>query len=271
MFSRSLVKAHGIAARIRAERGAGSMRCEAAQAGARGELFLYGIIGDFWGEGITARGVADALAALKGVTALDIRMSSEGGDIFEAAAIYTLLARFPAADRVVHVDGIAASAATFVAMAGSKVVMSPAATWMVHNPWTFAVGDAGELRSVADRLDLEAGIIAGRYAEKTGKPVDRMRELMTAETWLNAEQTVAEGFADEVAAVVDQKDDDPPKDSALSRFLVAAHQHTHELASPAAVLNAKAQMRALSSRGAGPASSAAGRGHPAAPNGAPKS
>lgn len=263
-MNKALARAHSIAAKHRADRGIAGTECRAFRADAspqRGELFIYGLIGSgFFGEGIGAQAVAAALGELKGVAVLDIRMSSEGGDVFEAAAIYSQLSRFPATKNL-YVDGIAASAATFIAMAADKIVMSPAAMWMVHNPWTIAVGESVDLRALADRLDLEAQNIAERYAAKTGEPVARMRELMSAETWLNAAQTVEEGFADEVAQV-EAPAESAPADANLSRLLAGA-ERTTSLISPAAVLQARAAMHNL--RGAGPASHAAGRGTPAVP------
>lgn len=174
--------------------------CARAEQGNTGSLFIYAMIGSsFWEEGVTANSVKDALVSLKGVKTLNVFINSEGGDVFEAKAIYTQLKRFDA-EVIVHIDGIAASAATFIAMAGKKIITSPAATWMVHEAWTFAIGDAAALRNQADLLDMMNEDIALIYAARTGRTVDEMRALMSATTWMNAEQALKEGFTDEVAS-----------------------------------------------------------------------
>ncbi len=171
-----------------------------------GELFVYEQIGvDWWtGEGITGKSVAAALESMKGVKTLNIFINSPGGEVFEAAAIYSLLTRFEA-KKVVHIDGIAASAATFIAMAGDRIVCSPVATWMVHEAWTMAAGPAGDLRAIADRLEMLNGTIAETYAKVTGGTVAEMLKLMADETWMNAQESVDKGFAHEIAADPDEE------------------------------------------------------------------
>jgi ATP-dependent Clp protease protease subunit len=167
-----------------------------------GELFIYETIGfDWWsGGGITGQSVKEALDAMEGVKTLNIYINSEGGDVFEASAIFTHLKRF-AAEKVVHVDGIAASAATFIAMAGDKIITSPVATWMVHQAWTMAMGRAEDLRATADLLDLLNQTIAETYAARTGGTVEEMLALMGAPpdgTWMNAASALELGFTDEI-------------------------------------------------------------------------
>lgn len=168
-----------------------------------GELYVYETIGfDCFAEngGLTANKVKDALAEMKGVKTLNVFINSEGGDVFEAKSIYTQLQRFDA-EKVVHIDGLAASAATLVAMAGDRIITSPVATWMVHEAWSGGMGNAGDMRALADVLDLESQIIADTYARQTGGTPEAMRDLMLAETWMNAEQALEQGFTDEIADI----------------------------------------------------------------------
>lgn len=177
-----------------------------------GHLYVYSVIGSSWfEEGVTANAVKDALAAMSGVKTLNIFINSEGGDVFEAKAIYSLIKRFStdnSAEIVVHIDGLAASAATFIAMAGDKIITSPAATWMVHEAWTVAMGNAADLRDSADLLDMMNEDIANIYATRTGRSVEEMRDLMAKETWMNAEQALKEKFTDEIASYSDEDDDE---------------------------------------------------------------
>jgi ATP-dependent protease ClpP protease subunit len=151
--------------------------------------------------------VKDALAEMKGVKTLNVFINSPGGDVFEAKSIYTQLLRFDA-EKVVHVDGIAASAATLVAMAGDRIITSAVGTWMVHEAWSGAMGNAGDMRAIADVLDLESQIIADTYAKQTGKAPKEMRDLMLAETWMNADQALEQGFTDEISHDDDDEEGD---------------------------------------------------------------
>jgi ATP-dependent protease ClpP protease subunit len=173
MFARAFAKAHKIAndhaARLKAARGR-ERGIFAAKKDTRGELFIYEQIGEsFWGGGVSAKSVIDQLEKLKGVSQLDIRINSEGGDVFDGKAIYNALRRF-AANKTVYIDGLAASAATFIAMAGDRIVTAENATWMIHEASGLAMGNAGTLRDLADVLDGENAAIAGIYAARTGQP-----------------------------------------------------------------------------------------------------
>jgi ATP-dependent Clp protease protease subunit len=181
--------------------------------GDRGELYVYETIGfDCFAEngGLTANKVKDALSEMKGVKTLNVFVNSEGGDVFEAKSIFTQLQRFDA-EKVVHIDGLAASAATLIAMAGDRIVTSPVATWMIHEAWSGAMGNATDMRKMAALLELENGTIAETYARQTGKPVDELLALMAAETWMNAAQALELGITDEISDVDDDEtegDDD---------------------------------------------------------------
>jgi ATP-dependent Clp protease protease subunit len=162
------------------------------------EILLYDVIGqDFWtGDGVTAKKFAQQLATLGPVSRILLRINSPGGDVFDGTAIYNLLKTHGAKIDVV-VDGIAASAASVVAMAGDKITMAENAMMMVHNPWTIAVGNSTDMRKVADMLDKVGEAMRASYA-RTGLKDSELAALLDAETWLTAKDAVAQGFADEI-------------------------------------------------------------------------
>jgi len=165
----------------------------------RAEILIYGDIGDSWdGPGITARALADELKRVS-ATALDVRINSYGGDVFEGLAIYSQLVASKKTVTV-YVDGIAASAASVIAMAGDVIRVAEAGFVMIHDAWTFAMGNADDLRAVADRVDATSGQIATVYAARTKKSATEVRDLMRAETWFSGVEAVDAGLADEVVA-----------------------------------------------------------------------
>lgn len=167
--------------------------------GSAGELFLYGEISDasWWGDEVTPAQFQKDLAELGEITTLDVYINSPGGDIFAGFCIYNILNRH-AAIKTVHIDGLAASAASVVAMAGDTIKMPANATLMIHNAWTYASGGAEDLRKTADELDRINGQIADIYAARTGREKDEMTSLMTAETWMSGSEALSMGFIDEV-------------------------------------------------------------------------
>lgn len=165
------------------------------------ELTLNGIIAahSWWGDEVTPADFVRELAALGDVKELTLRISSEGGDVFAAQQIYTILNRHQATITG-HVDSVAASAASLVLMAADRIVMPANALLMVHNPWTTAVaGNSKELRKLADDLDVVLASMLPTYMQKTGRNEEDVRALLDAETWMTAETAKAEGFCDEVA------------------------------------------------------------------------
>lgn len=123
-------------------------------------------------------------------------INSPGGDVVAAAQIYNMLLDYPGHVRV-HIDGIAASAASVIAMAGSTVAMSPVSMLMIHNPATLAVGDADELGRAIDMLAAVKESIINAYELKTGLSRAKLSKLMDAETWMDARAAINMGFADE--------------------------------------------------------------------------
>lgn len=162
------------------------------------EVFIYDEIGAF---GVSAKAFLAELGALPDEAPLTLRLNSPGGSVFDAVAIHNALARH-AGGVTVWIDGIAASAASYVAMAGTEVVMPENAFLMIHDPAGLVMGSAGDMRSMADALDKIAGSLIRGYAAKSGKPDEEIAALMAAETWLDAAEAVEAGFADRIAEPV---------------------------------------------------------------------
>ena len=157
------------------------------------ELLIYDEIGASWfGEGVTAKQVVKDLAA---VTAkkIRVRINSAGGEVFEGLAIYNAL-RTHTSKIVVEIDGIAASIASIIALAGDEVKIADNAFYMIHNPHGIAFGNAADMREMAELLDKVGGSLAAIYVEHTGMDMDEIQALMDAETWFTAEEAKAAGF-----------------------------------------------------------------------------
>lgn len=167
------------------------------------EITIFGVVdpavpleGDTLSSAIAAQ-----LLEHKDAARVVVRINSLGGDAFGGVAIYNLLREHPAAKAgqlECIVEGLAASAASVIAMAG-RTVMGTGAMLMIHNPWSLAVGDAEDLREQANVLDGVQESLVAIYEAKTGKSRDELKALLHAETWLTAQQAVDEGFADEVS------------------------------------------------------------------------
>jgi ATP-dependent protease ClpP protease subunit len=161
-----------------------------------GELVLYGDVGDMWGDGsgFTGREVIEALAE-HGKAPIAVRLNSGGGYAREGVAIYNALKVH--GEVTIYVDAMAASAASVIAMAGSKIVMRDGALMMIHDPSGVTVGTAKDHQETASSLDKLGGIIAGIYSDRTGIDAAEIRTMMLAETWLDADEAVEIGFATE--------------------------------------------------------------------------
>ncbi len=128
---------------------------------------------------------------------IHLRINSPGGSVVEGTAIYNALRRHQGG-LTVHIDALAASMASVIAMAGAPVYMADNALLMIHNPWTMSVGDSDQLRKEADLLDKLKSTLVNAYVRKTGMDQDQVAALMDAETWLDAVEAVALGFADAI-------------------------------------------------------------------------
>jgi ATP-dependent Clp protease, protease subunit len=167
------------------------------------ELLIFGPIGDWEDMGdVSAKGFAKALAALPAaVKRLDIHINSPGGSLFEANAIYSRLADHRSTKNV-YIDGIAASAATIIAMVGHKIFIRANATMMIHMPSGVVMGNADDMRQLASALDTVTESMLNVYEKRTGKARNDIRAMLSAETWMSPDQAVEHGFADEVRGVV---------------------------------------------------------------------
>ena len=162
-----------------------------------GERVLYfdGEISDetWWGDEITPAMFKSELFSDKGD--ITIWLNSPGGDCIAASQIYAMLMDYPH-NVTVKIDGIAASAASVIAMAGTKVLMAPTALMMVHNPLTIAIGDTDEMQKAISMLDEVKESIINAYEIKTGQSRAKISHLMDGETWMNANKAIELGFAD---------------------------------------------------------------------------
>jgi ATP-dependent Clp endopeptidase proteolytic subunit ClpP len=156
------------------------------------EICLYDVIGGW--DGVSAKDFRRDLKAAGDIDLIHLRINSPGGSVFDGLAIYNTLKSHKA--RVVtHVDGLAASMASVVAMAGDEIEMPANAFLMIHNPSDIAIGDAEDLRKTADLLDQVKAQLSEIYAGKSGKTADAVAKLMDEETWLDGQTAVDEGFA----------------------------------------------------------------------------
>ena len=145
---------------------------------------------------------------------ITVWVNSPGGDCVAAAQIYNMLMDYPH-DVTVKIDGIAASAASVIAMAGTKVLMSPVSTMMIHNPATIAWGDAGDMEKAIAMLETVKDSIINAYEIKSGLSRTKLSHLMDAETWMDANKAVELGFADGILSRADTGDEAPPAGSVL--------------------------------------------------------
>lgn len=174
------------------------------------ELRLDGVIVDddflaWLTDGVSAKAFRQELNSADGD--ITVRINSEGGDCFAAAAIYTALKDY-GGKVTVKIDGLAASAASVVAMAGDVIEISPVGMMMIHNPWLYTQGDADEMRAAAKFLDDVKETIINAYEAKTKLPRDEISRLMNDETWLHAKKAVELGFADKILFAENQTADD---------------------------------------------------------------
>ena len=177
------------------------------------EIFIYGDIGEsWWGDSITAAQFVKDLAEVK-AESLTIRINSFGGSVTDGIAIHNAIKRHPSAVAV-SIDGLAASIASLIAMAGDTVEMAENAMLMIHAPWTHAGGNSAELRATADMLDSWANAMSTSYASKSGKPAADMLALLTdgADHWYTAAQAKEAGFIDTVVSA------SPESASAMAAF-----------------------------------------------------
>lgn len=163
-------------------------------------LLLYDVIDPYWGVSATDFNTALASMAGKKVT---LRVNSPGGDVFDGRAMAAAIAQHGNVHAVI--EGVAASAATYVTAACASVTIAQGAFYMIHNAWTMAYGNKDDLRTTAGLLDKIDGSILDDYERRTGQPRDQLAAWMDAETWFTAKEAVEHGFADSVSETASAK------------------------------------------------------------------
>lgn len=187
----------------RADKASRAIRADAS--GDVAQVYVYDVIDGYWGA--SAKALVEALAAA-GDKHVDMHINSPGGDVFEARAMVSAVRAHQAKGHTVtaYIDGLAASAATYLALSGDTVNIAEGGMFMVHNSWTLAWGNKSELRSTADLLEKIDGTIAADYQRKTGAKAEQVIAWMNDETWFTAEEAAAAGFVDNVIKAPDSKD-----------------------------------------------------------------
>lgn len=165
-----------------------------ALANGNAEIYVFDEIG-YWG--VTAKDFARDLKEIEKTGSIDLHINSPGGSVTDGIAIFNLLKNHKSTVNV-YIDGLAASMASVIAMAGDTITMPENALMMIHNPWGGAMGDAEELRKTANVLDKMKTALISAYANKTGIDSDEISELMDAETWMTGAEAVEKGFANQV-------------------------------------------------------------------------
>ena len=163
------------------------------------KLILEGVVSseDWWGDGldVTPQAFRDELAKRSGN--LVVSINSPGGDVFAGVSIYNTLAGYDKGAVTIEVNGLAASIASVIAMAGDKIVMLPGSSMMIHKPWSMGVGNADELEKVAKTLNSIEESLIPIYTSRTGLSDERIKEMLADETWMTPQEAVDLGFADE--------------------------------------------------------------------------
>ena len=170
----------------------------ADKTGGPAKVSIYGEIGTGWDgqSGVDAKAFREEFQKIPVNQPVNLHIHSPGGSVFDGLAIYNLIAA-RRANVTAYVDGVALSAASFIAMAAGKVVMPKTSRMMIHDAQGFSIGDSANMRDMATLLDRESDRIADIYASKTGKTRQAMRALMQATTWMDGEEAKAMGFCDE--------------------------------------------------------------------------
>lgn len=183
---------------------------------------IYDVIGEDWwtGGGFTSKRMAGALRAL-GKGPVTVAINSPGGDMFEGIAMYSMLREHPG-EVTIKVMGLAASAASIIAMGGDTVQIARPGFLMIHNCWLLVAGNRHELRDVADQIEPFDAAMADVYAARTGDPVEDMAKLMDRESWIGGSAAVEQGFADTLLDSEAVKKGDAKASAAAVRRLESA-------------------------------------------------
>lgn len=186
-----------------------SIRAAAGEDDAENTISILDPIGyDPWtGSGVTPNRISAALRSIGAKNPVTVMINSPGGDMFDGLAIYNMLMGHKG-EVTVKVLGLAASAASFIAMAGDKIQIAKSAFMMIHNAWVVAMGDRNDLREYADTLEPFDEAIAGIYADRSGMELKKVSALMDKESWLGGTAAVENGLADSVLSYDVETEDD---------------------------------------------------------------
>jgi len=192
------------------------------------DLFLNGEISDetWYGDEVTPKLFKNELMSAEGD--ITVWINSPGGDVFAAAQIYNMLMDYKG-NVTIKIDGLAASAASVIAMAGTEVYMSPVAIMMIHNPMTIAIGDTAEMQKAIDMLGEVKESIMNAYEIRTGLGRAKISHLMDAESWFNAKKAIELGFADKI--LFDKPHDEAEKSSEFEAMMFSRKTITNSLLS----------------------------------------
>ena len=180
-------------------------------------ISVFDVIGqDYWGEGITAKRIAGALRAMNGAD-VTVNINSPGGDMFEGLAIYNLLREYEG-HVTVKVLGIAASAASIIAMAGDDIQIGRGAFLMIHNCWLYAMGNRHDFAELAQSLEPFDTAMADIYAARSGLDIAAIQKLMDAESYIGDSDAVAKGLADSLLSADAVSDGDESPAAALRKL-----------------------------------------------------
>ncbi|HCI6352470.1 TPA: Clp protease ClpP [Klebsiella pneumoniae] len=180
-------------------------------------ISVFDVIGqDYWGEGITAKRIAGALRAMNGAD-VTVNINSPGGDMFEGLAIYNLLREYEG-HVTVKVLGIAASAASIIAMAGDDIQIGRGAFLMIHNCWVYAMGNRHDFAELALSLEPFDTAMADIYAARSGLDISAVQKLMDAESYIGGSDAVAKGLADSLLSADAVSDGDESPAAAIRKL-----------------------------------------------------
>ena len=190
----------------------------AAESGSN-DIGIFDVIGEgYWNEGVTASSISSALKRIGADKPVTVNINSPGGDMFEGLAIYNLLKEHKG-EVTVKVVGLAASAASIIAMAGDSVEIARAGFLMIHNAWLIAAGNRHELKDIAEWLEPFDRAMGSVYEARTGLDSAEIESMMDSETWLGGKDAIEQGFADEFLP-----SDQIEEDAKASGQRLAAHQ-----------------------------------------------
>lgn len=180
-------------------------------------ISVFDVIGaDYWGDGVTASRIAGALRSLNGAD-VTVNINSPGGDMFEGLAIYNLLREYDG-KVTVKVLGLAASAASIIAMAGDDVQIGRGAFLMIHNCWVYAMGNRHDLAQIAADMEPFDNAMSDIYQARSGLDADTIGKMMDGETYIGGSEAVAKGFADSLLSADEIADDDDSPAAALRKL-----------------------------------------------------